>query len=234
MPAHTLTDYVQSLDSDAQAEAYTRAQLTPFEEIAVFGYENCFVSHDGLATRGSRRAGALCEHFVRLSTSEHIGDAYTKEVEFELDETDASGDPVTATRTVEDTIEWPVALSEDVEPHSDQKIGMTQWFGRGPTEDSITTEWSQVNRAREIAAQFSEGKVVNGELVDGGRALIQEESMILTQTAFEREARNNWLEVDVEEVVDALRLSDEYLERYNYRGRRVEDLSISYTDYLPF
>lgn len=57
-------EFVADLSGFDRDRMYARTQLTPFEQCAVFGYENCPVSHPALTRESSKRGGILCEQFA--------------------------------------------------------------------------------------------------------------------------------------------------------------------------
>lgn len=225
---------ISDLSYPERRRVYGRTQLTPFEECAVFGYGSCPVSHPKLARDSSRRGGALCEYFSRLSTTELEGERYEYEVEYELGETDARGNTVTTTKLEAGTIEWPVVRTKSVDKHAGDRISLQDWFERGPTQDSFTIGWSQVNRGRDFAAKFSEGKVVHGTLPDYNdeHVLVQTEPLITSKPAFHQFAMREVGQVDDEEIVDALILDDEFINRYDQHGRSPDRIDVNYLDFL--
>lgn len=225
---------------DLLRELYTYAELTPFEQIAVFGWENSFVSHDALANKSALRAGVLAEHFERISTSQYLGETLRHETTERLEEQAKPNQVTEATKAIESEIEWPAVGTKIFVDHYDHRYGgikLVNFVPQASPTRSRRIEWSQLDRARDVAEDYSQGKVKKGQ-VDGERVLAQTESLVLNEETFE--AAMNEIPFDImdnpisiDPVVEKLKLDRETIESFSYRGRKLDPEGISQIDFYP-
>lgn len=243
MDSDDILTAVQEMSRQSKERVYTYSNLTPFEQIACFGWDHSYVSHGGLSTTATRRAAAFASNFEIMSTAEFIDETYTREVEVELDETDAKGNLVTTTKAVEETVSWPTIPTNDFFPsyqstgHGVGSLKLDSWLYQAAENTSRTIGWTQINRAREVAEELSDGKVVHGT-IDGNHMLIQTESLVLNPFVFDDACRQNpdfsfENPLQTENVVDAVTISSDRLEQFSYTGTNPEHLSINHLDYCP-